>query len=598
MPVETIIDPVTGAPIEVDIPYRPARPGAARSSGAAARRPARPGQQPTGLPPGFEEAEAAARTRLSSGPGRGNVQSGGGSPHAPPEDPQYGDPRAGGGPGFGTGYSGFDGGPPGIQEASQNAGLKKSAADQAALDNALIQSQIDATLTPEDRKLLQDDAQAFTYGQNAIGRRFDATQARYGREHQTGERIGAQEFNAEQARIMREYGVSEREATQIYNAEQAEKARTFTGQQNEAQRLFTGEQNEAQRLFTGEQNEADRSLSNEQFGKRFGLDEKRFGLDEFLGKGQLELGGKRLALDDRLGTGQLQLGENRLALDDRLGTGRLNLDSELGRGRLNLDRELGRGQLQLGQNRLGLDRELGTGRLNLDTELGRGQLQLGQDRLGEDRRQFDDRLGFDRTRLDRELGESGRQFDQRLGLDRDRFGLDSELGRGQLQLGRDQFEGGLALDRDRFNAELLSSGRNFLAAAYAQRGESIPAPDIGQPGAQAQGSPGGGGGLPQAVQQAAGGGGQGGLNVAALAPPGVRNVLQGQSVGGLGRRGGARAADPNTLSSLTQDERGALDTALRRTQGGTLGEFEQESQQRFGPARQAGRRARQLRVGV
>jgi hypothetical protein len=70
----------------------------------------------------------------------------------------------------------------------------------------------------------------------------------------------------------------------------------------------------------------------------------------------------------------------------------------------------------------------------------------------------------------------------------------------------------------------------------------------------------------------------------AFAPPAVKDIAAGREVGSLSTAGGGGSislASPQTLANLTADERGALDTTLQNVDQRTLGEFEQEAQQRF-----------------
>jgi hypothetical protein len=71
----------------------------------------------------------------------------------------------------------------------------------------------------------------------------------------------------------------------------------------------------------------------------------------------------------------------------------------------------------------------------------------------------------------------------------------------------------------------------------------------------------------------------------AFAPPAVKDIAAGKEVGSLSTSGAGGfsipLANPQTLSNLTADERGALDTTLQNTDQRTLSEFEQESAQRF-----------------
>jgi hypothetical protein len=70
----------------------------------------------------------------------------------------------------------------------------------------------------------------------------------------------------------------------------------------------------------------------------------------------------------------------------------------------------------------------------------------------------------------------------------------------------------------------------------------------------------------------------------AFAPPAVKDIAAGKEVGSLSTSGAGGAiplASPQTLSNLTADERGALDTTLQVTDQRTLAEFEKEAQQRF-----------------
>jgi hypothetical protein len=78
-------------------------------------------------------------------------------------------------------------------------------------------------------------------------------------------------------------------------------------------------------------------------------------------------------------------------------------------------------------------------RFGLEQELGRGNLALQQNRFG----------------LESELGRGGLALEQELGrgnlaLQQNRFGLESELGRGNLALEQELGRGGLALQRDQF----------------------------------------------------------------------------------------------------------------------------------------------------
>ena len=223
-----------------------------------------------------------------------------------------------------------------------------------------------------------------------------------------------------------------------------------------------------------------------------------------------------------------------------------------------------------------LDRTFAGNQSALDRTFTGDQAALDRTFAG-DQSALDRTFAGDQSELERLFG-TNLQDDQQLFLGGE-SGLDRDLQRELLglQLGEQgrQFDIAQALRDQQFNAELLSSGRNFLSAAYHARGQDIPRIDLNSP----LGAP-------------------GGLNIEALAPPAVGNILRGEGVGALGRRSATRAATPESLENITAEERGALNTALLRTEGITADEFEQESLQRFGPARRAGRAARTLRVGV
>ncbi len=81
------------------------------------------------------------------------------------------------------------------------------------------------------------------------------------------------------------------------------------------------------------------------------------------------------------------------------------------------------------------------------------------------------------------------------------------------------------------------------------------------------------------------------------APPAVQDILFGRQVRDFKRTGGTPTPPPSQFRRLTTDERGALDTVLRRSEGITVDELEQESRARFlGPQQPVGfRRARLAR---
>ena len=151
---------------------------------------------------------------------------------------------------------------------------------------------------------------------------------------------------------------------------------------------------------------------------------------------------------------ELQLQYAQLELQKLLGLGGQGIDQ----GQLDLARELGLGNLGISQQNTDIERyfaaidavlkqrglaqeqEYNMGRLGLDTELGRGSLDL--ERL----------LGTGRLGLDTELGRAGVEQNQQqidlsrilglggLDLSNRQFGLETELGRGGLALE----QGGLA----------------------------------------------------------------------------------------------------------------------------------------------------------
>ena len=166
----------------------------------------------------------------------------------------------------------------------------------------------------------------------------------------------------------------------------------------------------------------------------------------------------------------LGYGLDNRSLDLQTELGRGNL--ALGQGRLGLDTELGRGELALGRDRLGLDTELGRGRLALDTELGRGGLEVDRGHLGvaRGRLAMDDRLGTGRLNLDTELGRG------QLGVNQQ---AEQRLQRGQVAgerlANRDQ-----ELQRTQFVTDVLRKPSDFLARAFLQRGGTSPTGMVSQ----------------------------------------------------------------------------------------------------------------------
>jgi hypothetical protein len=83
----------------------------------------------------------------------------------------------------------------------------------------------------------------------------------------------------------------------------------------------------------------------------------------------------------------------------------------------------------------------------LEQELGRGNLALQQNRFG-----LEDYLGRGNLALEQELGRGN------LSLQQNRFGLESELGRGNLALEQELGRGGLALQQQRFGQDQYEFG--------------------------------------------------------------------------------------------------------------------------------------------
>ena len=144
---------------------------------------------------------------------------------------------------------------------------------------------------------------------------------------------------------------------------------------------------------------------------------------------------------------------------------------------------------QLGFGGLNLDRDLGFGRLGLDRTLGLGRLGLDQRALTQDANQFGQSLAFqgEQAGLDRAL-QSALGFGN-LNLGRDRLGLDRTLGLGDLSLGRDRLgldtelgRGALDLDRLRTGIDLVRNPSHFIASQLVARGPGATVGDLLIPG--------------------------------------------------------------------------------------------------------------------
>ena len=171
------------------------------------------------------------------------------------------------------------------------------------------------------------------------------------------------------------------------------------------------------------------------------------------------------------------LGENRRQFDVSTEEGRRQFDATYGlqAQRIGMDERTYAAQReQFAQSFAENQRQYNTteGRLNTElgvqTELGRGNLQVAQGRLG----------------LDRELGQG------QLALGQQRLGLDTELGRGQLGVQQGQLgvnQGALKVSQNDQNlkesqyvADVLRKPSDFLARAFLSRGSVSPQATVTQ----------------------------------------------------------------------------------------------------------------------
>jgi hypothetical protein len=164
-------------------------------------------------------------------------------------------------------------------------------------------------------------------------------------------------------------------------------------------------------------------------------------------------------------------------------------DTEFGENRRQFDLEFGENVRQYDQSyeenkrQFDADWMLQNGRLGLDSAKYQTDLVQWQREYDEGVRQFDTQEGRLNRSLDleTELGRGSLDVNkQRLGLDaelgRGRLGLDTELGRGQLALG------GRAqnLDESRYISDVLRNPSDFISRAFLSRGQASPQATVSQ----------------------------------------------------------------------------------------------------------------------